>query len=139
MVDNELHGDLMILVNNAQNRQIAYQRMAFNALEAAKDHPLYNDPFTEREAAEATLADDLKNHFEWMTDDIQPYPTIRFPKDVNRGPKGNEDDRHEERKVMINCLVAHAMGQINWLAMAKEILSGVDEILSDVDNLANSL
>ncbi len=124
-----LVSDLLVLVNNAEKRQATYRKMGRDALAKAVNNPAYPPAIYEgRQAAEAILADDLKDRFEWMTDEIKPLSTSRFPKEIDRGPKGREDDPHEERKVMIACLVAYALGRVDWLAMAKDILDDLAEI-----------
>jgi hypothetical protein len=129
ILSSGLTSDLMVLVNNAQRRQTTYRQMGRDAQKNAKDNPNYPPTiYTERQAAESILADALKDRFEWMTDDINPLQTRRFPKDIDRGPKGREDDPHEERKVMIACLVAFALGRVDWLEMARDILNDLDEM-----------
>lgn len=119
VVDNELTNEFMILINNAEIRQATYRDMAWKALA---------DNGNDETAAASDLADKLKDRFEWMVDDINLRPTRRFPR-LPGQVKGREDDPAEERKVMVQALILHAFGQVNWLGFARDILGDLKETI----------
>jgi hypothetical protein len=119
-IDNRLHEQFMILVNNAENRQKTYHGLAEKAM---RDHG--ND----ETAAASALADVLKDRFEWMVDDISLRPTKEFPRHPGGTPKGVEDDPAQERIVMVEALILHAFGFVNWLGFARDVIADLKETI----------
>lgn len=127
----DITDDLLVLVNDAKRRQATYREMGRDAQEKARNHPQHLSEIgggDVRKAAEIILAEAIKDRFKMMMDNIHPLVDRHFPKDFDRGPKGWEDDPHEERRVMIITMVDYAMEKANWLKMAKYILNDLDEI-----------